>query len=236
MHVELTAVMPVYNEEGCIAGVVTDWIETLRKTGASFRLLVLNDGSRDGTLERLKSVSAPELVLVDKKNEGHGPTILRGYSIAVGQSEWVFQADSDDELPSGSFPDFWAIRDSYDMIFGVREKRGGPPARRLLSAASRACVMLLCGRGAKDVNVPYRLMRARCLAPMLSAIPAGTFAPNVAIAGMAVKDRLRLANVPVVHRRRRTGVPSLARWRLVRSAARSLVQTVRILRKCRTAA
>lgn len=231
MQTELTAVMPVYNEEGCIAGVVSDWIATLRKTGASFRLLVINDGSRDGTGDRLKTVSAPELVVVDKSNEGHGPTILRGYAVATGQSEWVFQVDSDDELPAGEFARFWAARNEFDMLFGARENRAQASARRFVSLVSRATVRLFAGAGVEDVNVPYRLMRAGCLKSMLGRIPPDTFAPNVAIAGMAVKDGLRIANIPVASRRRRTGVPSLARWRLVRNAARSLVQTVRILGK-----
>jgi glycosyltransferase involved in cell wall biosynthesis len=221
--------MPVYNEEACIASVVTAWLEVLRGTGASFRLLAINDGSRDATIERLGSVTDTELDVADKQNEGHGPTILRGYSIAVEQSDWVFQVDSDDELPAGSFPMFWERREHFDILLGIRRDRVQTAARAAISAVSRMSVRVLCGKGAADVNVPYRLMRSECLKSMLSAIPPDTFAPNVAIAGLAISRGLRIANIPVPSTPRRTGTPSLVKWGLVKSAARSLAQTVSIL-------
>ncbi len=89
----------------------------------------------------------------------------------------------------------------------------------------------MAGPGVRDVNVPYRLMRASCLRALLDKIPPDTFAPNVALAGLALQAGLRVANIPVPFRGRHTGAPSLVRWRLLRNAARSLLQTARILRR-----
>jgi glycosyltransferase involved in cell wall biosynthesis len=226
--------MPVYNEGECIASVVRDWLDVLTASVADFRLLVLNDGSTDTTGSRLDAFRGePRVERVDKPNEGHGPTILRGYRRSVGEADWVFQVDADNEIPASAFPSLWRGREEYDFVFGRRTGRRGPVARRLLSAGSRRLVRLLAGSGVDDVNVPFRLMRSAALAGLLDRIPRGTFAPNVAIAGLAVKLAYRVDNRPVPHRERQTGRGSLVRWRVLRAALQSLVQTTRILtRRC----
>jgi dolichol-phosphate mannosyltransferase len=229
MKDDLVVVMPVYNEEACIARVVKRWIEALRVTGASFQLLVLNDGSKDKTLDELRSVVEPELTIRDKRNEGHGPTILKGYGEAVHLADWVFQVDSDDELSPEPFMNFWSKKERFDMIFGIRAHRTQTPMRRLISMVSRLCVRLIAGGGVIDVNVPYRLMRGACLKKMIERIPVGTFAPNVAIAGLSVQSRLRIENLPVEFSPRRTGTPSLVRWSLARQAVKAMFQTASIL-------
>ena len=52
---ELTVVMPVYNEADCIDDVARSWLDVLGKMGVTFKLLLMNDGSRDRTEERLKA-------------------------------------------------------------------------------------------------------------------------------------------------------------------------------------
>jgi dolichol-phosphate mannosyltransferase len=231
---DLSIVIPVYNEADCIDDVLRDWIAVLETQGLDFELVVLNDGSRDATAEQLKAwQSSARVRVISKPNEGHGPTILRGYAEAVEAADWVFQVDGDNEVRASAFPAFWARRMEFDFLFGIRTDRVQSPARRAISAVSRQVVRLFGGRGVTDVNVPYRLMRAACLRPMLRLIPPDTFAPNVIIAGLAARSGCRILNLPVPHVRRRTGAGSLTRWRVWKAAMRSLGQTVRILRKHR---
>ena len=227
---DLMVVLPVYNEEGCIGEVVCAWTGMLGALGVDFEVLVLNDGSRDATAERLRAWEAtPRVRVIHKPNEGHGPTILRGYALAVAGAEWVFQVDSDNELPASAFAAFWTPREGYDFLFGIRTGRVQGAGRGAISAVSRGVVRWLGGAGVADVNVPYRLMRAAALGRFLPLIPPDTFAPNVAIAGLAARGGFRIHNSPVPHAARRTGAVSLTRWRVWRAAARSLGQTVRIL-------
>jgi dolichol-phosphate mannosyltransferase len=224
---DLTVVMPAYNEEACVASVVDEWIGVLGDLGIDFRMMVLDDGSTDGTGRALRRFSEdPRVEVVAKANSGHGATILLGYRRAVSDSAWVFQCDADGEMGAASFGEIWKLRDDYDALLGTRLDRKQSAARGAISAVSRVVVNHAYGRGVEDVNTPYRLMRADVLAPILSRIPDDTFAPNVVIAGALAANGAVIANIPVPHAQRTTGKVSIVRWGLVRAAARSLVQTV----------
>ena len=227
---ELTVVMPVYNEEACIAAVVRAWLAQLDRCGMPFTLLLLNDGSKDHTAARLDALSTDRRVrVIHKRNEGHGPTILQGYRLACADAEWVFQVDSDDEIRAEAFPAVWARRADQDFVLGVRQGRIQTAGRRWLSRGSRLLVRLLCGRGGLDVNVPFRLMRSNRLAPLLDRLPAACFAPNVALTGLAVRRGFRVATVPVPHVDRLTGRSTLISWRVLGIAVRACVQVGGIL-------
>ncbi|MEN6626055.1 MAG: glycosyltransferase family 2 protein [Candidatus Sumerlaeia bacterium] len=231
---ELVLVMPVYNEEDCIAGVVRQWAEVLERTVPDYKMLVLNDGSRDRTARALEPfANNPKIEIVDKPNSGHGPTILMGYRRAVAEGAWVFQTDSDDEMPAESFPELWGRREDFDFLFGARGGREQSLGRKLISQVSRLAVRLLFKPGVDDVNTPYRLMRAEALAEILPAIPDDAFAPNVIISGLCARRGCRIDNAVVPHRGRRTGSVSIVKWKLWKSAARALVQTINVAMRSR---
>jgi glycosyltransferase involved in cell wall biosynthesis len=225
---DLALVMPVYNEADCIAAVVRSWRDELSNLDLSFKILVFNDGSKDDTARALQEFYGDEHIeVVHKKNSGHGPTILLGYKRAVQIAHWVFQCDSDDEMKPAHFAALWNRRDDFDALFGVRDGREQNAGRKLISAVSRATVAALFGKGVRDVNVPYRLMRSSWLAPIVRRIPPRTFAPNIIISGSLAKSGARLHNQPVPHEGRRTGTASIVKWKLWRAAARSFFQTLR---------
>lgn len=233
---DLSVVIPVYNEEGAVAAVVESWDAMLRALGVAYELRVYDDGSGDGTaaiLDRL-APAHPALVVVHQTNRGHGPTVLRGYGEAMGA--FVFQVDGDDEMPASAFPALWARRDAADLILGIRTAREQPAGRKLISAVSRLAVRTLFGRGVTDVNVPYRLHRRDVLQRLLPLVPPDTFAPNVVLAGLALRMGMRVVEVPVAHRTRRTGASSFGSWRMWTSAARALAQTIAVARRSRAPA
>ncbi|MGI5870066.1 MAG: glycosyltransferase family 2 protein [Kiritimatiellia bacterium] len=227
MRYNLTMVMPVYNEAECIGSVVAAWLEQLQATAPAFRLLVINDGSRDGTARALDPFRGrPGVEVIDKANSGHGPTILMGCRKAVEDSDWVFQCDSDDEIPPDDFPAFWHRRDDADVIVGIRQNRAQPLARKIISAASRWTVRTLYRSGVRDVNCPFRLMRASALAPLLPKLDDDTFAPNVILSGLFALHGLRIQNLPVAYRPRRTGTVSLTKFSLWKKAFKAFSQTI----------
>ena len=228
MAQDLAVVMPVYNEADCIVEVIDSWRSMLTEQRIDFRMIVLNDGSRDGTADALKAFAGDgRIEIVNKPNSGHGPTILQGYRRAVEIARWVFQVDSDNEMGPEHFPHFWRIREDYDAILGIRGGREQNAPRRVISAASRLAVGMMYGKGVVDVNVPYRLIRADMLKGIIAQIPADTFAPNVVISGALSRSGVRIWNEKVPFRGRTTGTVSIVKWKLWKSAARALWQTIR---------
>ena len=195
---DLVLVIPVYNEEACIAEVIDSWLESLGKLKIDFQMLILNDGSKDGTAHILNRYAGhPNIDISNKKNSGHGPTILAGYHRAVEMAEWVFQCDSDNELHAGYFERLWRIHHDYDALFGIREGRSSGGDRWLISFVSRLVVRCIYGSKVLDVNVPYRLIRACLLRKIIQAIPDDTQSPNLLISGASSKLPVRVVNIPI---------------------------------------
>lgn len=224
---DLAVVMPVYNEEGSIANVVKKWTDSLEKLRIDYRLSVYNDGSRDSTEQILAGLSArnPRLIVHNKKNSGHGPTILQGYR-ENSDCPWIFQIDSDDEMGPESFNLLWTCHNQYDFLIGQRSDRTNPLSRKVISFVSRLVVRVWYGNGVWDVNSPYRLMRSEVFKDLFLKIPDDTFAPNVIISGSACKRRVRIFETGIPCVERQTGIVSVRKLKLLKAAARSFRQTI----------
>ncbi len=225
-ELDLAVVMPVYNEEECISDVVSSWLNVLDKAAIHFHLLVIDDGSGDDSAARLSLFAQDERVtIIRKRNTGHGPTILLGYRHGMAIADWVFQVDSDGEMPPESFPELWRRRERYDALFGFRAGRKQGIGRWLISRCSRLAIACLYGSQVRDVNVPYRLIRANLLRHIVPLIPEDTFAPNLIISGALSRMNCRLHNHPVPHCGRQTGCTSIRNWQLWKAALKALIQT-----------
>ena len=155
MSIDLAMVMPVYNEEACIARVIDSWRRLLTSLDIRFELIVVNDGSLDGTAGALAQFKEDQRIqVVNKQNSGHGPSILVGYHLAVKAADWVFQCDSDDEISADYFRDLWVRRNELSALFGTRTVRKQSASRKLITLGSRLAVSLRYGRGIADVNTP----------------------------------------------------------------------------------
>ena len=83
MPYDLAVIMPIYNEEECIADVLKSWMAVLSGLSINYLIIALNDGSTDGTKDTLSIfLNEDRVEVVNKINSGHGPTILLGYNIA----------------------------------------------------------------------------------------------------------------------------------------------------------
>lgn len=227
MMPELTVIMPVYNEEGAISSVLRQWTEALQALSIDYQIVVYNDGSKDGTLTAVKTIlpKNQRVIVIDKANSGHGPTILQGYNGYL-DSAWIFQIDSDGELGPEKFRAMWNKRQDYDLLIGNRIQRNSPLPRRIITWFSRYLVWGVYGRAVYDVNCPYRLFRPERFKDFLSRIPLDTFAPNLIIAGIAAHVQLRVFQIDIVHTARETGEVSIRRWKLLRAALASCMQTI----------
>jgi glycosyltransferase involved in cell wall biosynthesis len=212
--------MPVYNEEGCIAHVIAEWLaEFTRNFGQNFRLVVVNDGSRDKTSEILDGLARdePRLQVIHQANTGHGGALLRAYGAALRyQPEYVFHVDSDDQFRPEDFRKLWDRRAESPCILGHRAVRHDALHRLVITRFLRLVLLLMYGETIKDSNVPFRLVKADFLRQALEVIPASTFAPNIFLAVLGSRSGANLMNVPVSHADRKTGKVSIVRWKLIK--------------------
>jgi len=227
MPKELALVIPVYNEEAIIQTVVEDWASTLRALNIDFELRLYNDGSKDNTLEKLNEIkdSYPELIIVHKENSGHGATILQGYKESA--ATYIFQVDSDNEMKAKYFEELWNERENYDFIIGRRAFNFDVPVpRRIVSFFAKKSIHLFYGRGIKDVNAPYRLMKRAAFNNIYNSIPEDTFAPNVIISGMAIRNKIKLRDYYIPTEFRATVTVSIQRMKLLKVALKSFKETI----------
>lgn len=233
MSDRLCVVMPVYNEEEAIGGVLKMWSDALTALGIDFTIRPYNDGSKDLSLKVMKDFVAANpnchVEVKDKPNGGHGNTILTGYRQAAADGfDWIFQIDSDDEMGPEKFNELWSRRADYDFLVGIRDGRVQALPRKVISFVSRCCVKTFYGRKTIwDVNTPYRLMLVAAFAPIYNQIPLTTFAPNVILSGMVARKHLRFFETRVPQHGRTTGEVSIKKWGLLKAAARSFGQTIR---------
>lgn len=230
MSDRLCVVMPVYNEQDAICAVLEKWDSLLDSMGIDYQIRPYNDGSKDNSLEVMRTVAANRrrINVKDKANGGHGNTILTGYREAVADGfDWIFQIDSDDEMGPERFYDLWSHRGDYDFLVGIRDGRKQALPRKIISFVSRCSVKLFYGSNTIwDVNTPYRLMRASAFRDIFSLIPLSTFAPNVIISGMVARNHLRYFEIRVPQHDRTTGEVSIKKWKLLKAAAKSFWQTI----------
>ena len=76
---KLAVVIPIYNEEVVVGRVLEAWYQQLSRLKADFTIFAYNDGSGDQTRARILEAAATHpdrIVLKDKGNSGHGPTVL----------------------------------------------------------------------------------------------------------------------------------------------------------------
>jgi glycosyltransferase involved in cell wall biosynthesis len=103
----LSVIMPVYNEEGAIVAAVDEVKQFVLAFVPESELVVVDDGSRDGTGPLLDAAASgdPRIRVIHQPNGGHGAALLAGLKAAQG--EYVFLIDSDRQIPLDNFNAAW---------------------------------------------------------------------------------------------------------------------------------
>lgn len=223
----LAVIIPVYNEEAIIETVINEWIDELNKLNIDYKIFAYNDGSTDNTeviLKKIESVQ-PNLLIINKQNSWHGPTILKGYKDNAPNFSWVFQVDADREMKAQDFYKLWEKRSKYDFLIVRRKNRPQNFIRKVTSFMSRLCIKFFYGIGAWDVNSQYRLMRSEKFIDWFLKLPDDTLSPNMIITGIVAKKKLKFLEVPVDCIERQTG-QALNTLKLLKTSIKSFWQVI----------
>ena len=226
---DVAVVIPVFNEEKLIGECINEWLNVLDSVNLNYEILIIDDGSSDATISIVETYGDNQNVqLIIKQNEGHGPTILAGYKRAVGIAEWVFQADSDNEISPNQFSALWSRRQGQDAVIAWRQGRDQKTVRRLVTFFARVTTKVLFRCHLRDVNIPFRLIRSETLTILLEKIPSDTFAPNIALSGALSLMNYQVEECPVSFNKRIVGESSLSNLGAVRKGGRALLELIKI--------
>jgi polyisoprenyl-phosphate glycosyltransferase len=136
----LSLVIPLYNEAGNVAPLLERVSGALARLpgGLRYEIVLVNDGSSDGTLTAIRNEmkARPHLVLVNlSRNFGHQLAATAGIELAAGDA--VVLMDGDLQDPPELIEDFVAKwREGYDVVYAVRRTRKGESAFKLVTAGA----------------------------------------------------------------------------------------------------
>jgi len=157
----LSVFFPAYNDEGSIALIVEKTLALLPRLTDDYEIIVVNDGSSDGTAAVLAELARrlPQLrVIHHPKNRGYGGALSTGFQNAT--KELVFYTDGDAQYDVAELTKLIPLlTDEVDVANGYKLKRSDNKRRIVLGAAYKFLARLLFGLPIRDVDCDFRLMR-----------------------------------------------------------------------------
>jgi glycosyltransferase involved in cell wall biosynthesis len=212
----LSLVIPAYNEQENVPVLLERVEAALKGAGASFEVIIVDDGSTDGTAallaEGMKRYDWLR-VLRMAQNGGQSAAFDAGFKAARG--EIIATIDADLQNDPQEIPRLLGMMDGYDMITGWRQKRNDTFGRRVQTRIANGVRNWISGETIHDSACSLKLYRRQCLAGMQMYNGMHRFMPTL------VKIRGgRVLETPVSHSPRHAGT---AKYGLRNRAFRALV-------------
>jgi undecaprenyl-phosphate 4-deoxy-4-formamido-L-arabinose transferase len=209
----LSVIVPVFNEEESLPELLARLSAALQALTKSYEVLLVNDGSRDGSLAILREAAAgdPHLIVIDfNRNYGQHAAIFAGFEAARG--EIIVTLDADLQNPPEEIGKLVAkMEEGFDVVGSVRIKRQDPFFRRLASRLVNRVTSMATGVQLSDYGCMLRAYRRGVVKTLCQSKEISTFIPVLAdmFAG-------RVTEVPVAHAERLKGQSKYSLWKLVR--------------------
>ena len=199
----LSVVVPLYNEEESLPHLVEQLLSALRPTDEAFELVLVDDGSSDRTANVLAKLSAevPEVVAVLlRKNYGQTAAMAAGFDVAGG--EVIVSLDGDLQNDPADIPMLLAkLREGYDLVSGWRHQRQDAALQRKLpSWIAHRLIGRVTGVRLHDYGCSLKAYRREVLSDMRLYGELHRFLP-----ALAFIEGARITEVKVNHRARQFG-------------------------------
>lgn len=217
------AVIPTYNE----AGNIISMIERLQSAVPGIAILVVDDGSPDGTADLAQSRVE---VLRRTHKQGLGPAYLAGFSWALQRGyDPIIEIDADGSHQPEQLPALLRASADSDVVIGSRWIAGGrtvnwPLTRQFISRLGNLYVRMMLGMRVKDATAGFRVYRAGLLRQLdLSAVTSNGYCFQIDLTYRAKRLGARVTEVPITFVEREVGVSKMNRKIVVEA----LVQTTK---------
>ena len=214
-------VIPTYNEAQNIERIVRAVaVELDRIVPGRYRVLVVDDGSPDGTgqlADRLSQELAPVAVVHRAAKDGLGRAYLAGFAWALRSgADLVIEMDADFSHDPGYLPDLLAAAEQADLVLGSRYVEGGGVrdwglARRLISRGGGLYARLILRVQVRDLTGGFKCIRREVLEAIdLNSVSAEGYVFQIEVTYRAHMAGFRIREVPIIFRDRTAGTSKMS--------------------------
>jgi glycosyltransferase involved in cell wall biosynthesis len=212
--IDISVVIPVYNEEENLPILIPKLMEVLEGIGKPYEMIFVDDGSTDRSREFLKQKASqhPQIhVLGFKKNCGETAAGAAGLKEARG--EMIVTIDADLQNDPMDIPRMLEYLKDYDMVTGWREKREDSWVKRITSKIANAIRNRLSGETIRDSGCTFRAYKRECLKNLKLFKGMHRFMPT-----LVKMEGFRVIEIPIAHHPREFGVSKYTTWnRMIRA-------------------
>jgi len=199
----LSVVVPVFNEASNVAPLVEAIRQALR-TDDRWEILLVDDGSTDGTAEEIRLLAAgDDRVRLIRLGRNYGQTIALQAGFDHARGRIVVSIDGDLQNDPADIPRLVRTleEEDYDLVAGYRMERTDSVRRRLPSAIANFLARILTGVDVRDTGCTLRAYRRELLEGFVIYSDLHRFIPAVAVSLRSA----RITEIPVRHQPRRHG-------------------------------
>jgi dolichol-phosphate mannosyltransferase len=161
MGTHVSVVLPAYNERDNLAELVPETIEVLHAAGLTFEIVVVDDGSTDGTRELMRERAGTDIVSVRlRRNAGKSAALDAG--LAEARGEYIVLMDADGQDDPAEIPRLVAALDAgdgLDLVTGRRSVRQDRLVKRTTSRVYNRVTSVVTGVPGRDFNSGLKAMR-----------------------------------------------------------------------------
>ncbi|WP_162426637.1 glycosyltransferase [Pontibacter pudoricolor] len=157
----LTIIVPVYNEIECLERFCESMDAFLQQSPIPARVLFVNDGSTDGSLEKIRQVCAlkPDYSFISfDRNYGLSTAIKAG--IDTADTTYIGYIDSDLQTSPLDFIKYFEYLPAYQMVNGIRAKRKDTTVKKISSKVANSFRRLMIDDNIQDTCCPLKIMEA----------------------------------------------------------------------------
>ena len=203
MKPEISVVIPLYNEEPNLGELYRELTAALEGVGRSYELILVDDGSSDGTYPLLSELHAkdPRVCVVQlRRNFGQTAALAAGFSRARGR--FIVTSDGDLQNDPRDIPSMLAtLEQGFDIVCGWRKDRKDPwLSRRVPSMIANWLISVTTRVKLHDYGCSLKVFRAEVVKPLRLYGEMHRFIPAI-----ASEQGVRIAETVVNHRARRFG-------------------------------
>ncbi|HCO95195.1 MAG TPA: glycosyltransferase family 2 protein [Phycisphaerales bacterium] len=219
--VSISVFFPCYNEQENVGRTVEKALVVMEKLNADFEVIIVDDGSTDGTGQIADEIAAGNSrvkVVHHKSNLGYGAALQSGFKAAT--KELVFYTDGDGQFDINEMPALLPLMEQYDIASCYRLNRRDSAIRKINGWCWTKLVCLLFGLKIHDIDCAFKLYK-REIFDNIELSSTGALI-DTEILARAAREGYSITQKGVHHYPRTAGLPSGANPRVILRAFKEL--------------